>query len=137
MANWTKLTNGTWGVQTRGGRAGDRIVVTTANGQTANVTLGALVKTTRWGRVFVVAGRDYDRSSRRRRRRRNPGEPSSAGTLATLRAEVAATLARRVVSAPVVVDPSVARFLLLDLSDAPAARPESVDNGPVRRLQID
>lgn len=142
MANWTKLGNGTWGVQTTQGTTGDRVTVTRANGTTSTVTLGSFVKRTRWGRVFAVAGRTAPARRRPARRRRRP-DP----TLTNLRSSVARTVPTvptppKAVTAPVStpepVDPSVARFRLLDLSDDPTEpTPEPVDDGPGRQLIID
>ena len=111
MANWTKLSDGTWGVQSKTGAEGDSVTVTKASGATSRVTLGRMVKRTKWGRVFRVAGRKA--APRARRARRAPRARRAA--------PVARPVARPVaVAAPVAVeevDASVARFRLLDLSD--------------------
>jgi len=148
MANWTKLSDGTWGIKSTTGRTGQTVKVTRANGTSSTVTLGALVKRTRWGTVFTVAGKAAPATTRRTRRtrtrrtRRNPGQSNGAGIQATLRAEVAATKAKAIAKAFSVsrqepVDPSVARFRLLDLSDEPTSPAPAVDEGPGRQLQID
>ena len=141
MAEWKRLSGGEWGVQTRSGRTGETVTVTRANGTTSRVTLGSLVKRTRWGRVFAVAGRTAPARPRtapvrRRRARRDPGVVNPGAILHNLRASVRQTTAP--VAEPEAVDPSVARFRLLDLSDEPTERaPEPVDDGPGRVPMID
>ena len=129
MANWTKLSGGAWGVQTRAGTTGDRITVTKANGQTASVTLGAFVKRTRWGTVFAVAGRKAPaRTSRPRRRAARVTQAAPTPVfVAALKAAVAT---------PEPFDASVARFRLLILDDSVSTIVDA-DNGPGRLLQID
>ena len=84
MADWKRLSDGTWGVQSRTGRTGEAVTVTRADGSTSSVTLGTLVTRTRWGSVFAVAGRTSPARPRtapvrRRRARRDPGGNTGGG----------------------------------------------------------
>ena len=144
MAEWTKLSDGTWGVKMPAGRGrpGQTVTVTRANGTESKATLGTLVVVSRWGRVFALAGKKAPAARRRPRARRRPvapvARPAPVAVPTSYVDDVAALPSwDDMVATPEVVDASVARFRLLDLSDDVAPVAPVADDGPGRLLQID